>query len=146
MKKILAPLAFALLAAPAAAQNIAIPVYGNWCGPNHGGGPAIDGIDAACMRHDYCTAQRGFYDCGCDLAMMSELRNQPYPNPWMADRARGLYEVIAVKPCDTPGGMSEKLEMAASDWINDVMTGREAPWSFLQRFGDIASEGLNRAY
>ena len=53
------------------------PVYGNWCGPNSPGpgrNPApIDDVDAACMRHDICYANKGYLSCGCDSILVSEL-------------------------------------------------------------------------
>ena len=47
---------------PASGQvmpQLSIPIYGNWCGPGHGGGPAIDAVDAVCRAHDQCYGQRG---------------------------------------------------------------------------------------
>ncbi len=132
-------------AAPAAAQGLAIPVHGNWCGPNHGAGPALDLLDAACLRHDLCTVQAGRFDCGCDLAFMEELRNRAWPNPGLATKARAIYEVIAMAPCNGPGGQGTKLGMAASDWLAGVVNGREAPWAIFDRLGALASEGWARA-
>jgi len=149
MRILLIALAFLTTAAtsiPAAAQGIALPVHGNWCGPNHGGGPALDLLDAACLRHDLCTIQAGRFDCGCDLAFMYELRHQPWPNAWLATKARGVFEAIAMTPCTGPGGQASKMSLAASDWMRDVTNGREAPWAFLDRLGVLATEGFSRAY
>lgn len=65
----------ALLAAtgPAAAFKC-MPLYGNWCGiayPTHGWPPPVDAFDAACMRHDLCTAAGP--DTPCDRAFVTEL-------------------------------------------------------------------------
>lgn len=149
MRHLLSSLVFALaaaLSAPAGAQGLALPVHGNWCGPNHGAGPALDLLDAACLRHDICTVQAGRFDCGCDLAFMQELRGQPWPNPLLATKARAVYEAIAMTPCNGPGGQSAKVNMAASDWARDVAAGREAPWAILDRLGALAAEGFARAY
>jgi len=149
MRSLLTSFVFAVSAAfatSAAAQSLAVPVHGNWCGPNHGAGPALDLLDAACLRHDLCTVQVGRFDCGCDLAFMYELRHQAWPNPWLADKARGVYEAIAMAPCDGPSGQASKMSLAAGDWMRDVSNGREAPWAFLDRLGRLASEGVRRAY
>ena len=44
-------------------QQVSIPIYGNWCGPGHGGGPAIDAVDAVCRAHDQCYGSRGYFNC-----------------------------------------------------------------------------------
>ncbi len=52
-----------------------LPIYGNWCGPGHPASlalPPVDGFDAACMRHDYCTAGH-FPETACDRAFVGEL-------------------------------------------------------------------------
>lgn len=53
-----------------------LPVYGNWCGPGHGGDPntpAIDPVDAVCKAHDLCYDERGYFDCSCDREMLERL-------------------------------------------------------------------------
>ncbi len=52
-----------------------IPVYGNWCGPGHGGesGPPIDPVDQVCCRHDKCYDQRGYFDCLCDQDLLNAM-------------------------------------------------------------------------
>jgi hypothetical protein len=55
-----------------------MPIYGNWCGPDYPPAgttpPPVDAFDAACMRHDLCTAGPG-PDKACDMALVGELRN-----------------------------------------------------------------------
>ncbi len=54
-------------------------IYGNWCGPDH---PkvmdpppeALDRLDAACMRHDYCYVEKGYLNCDCDKALVKEIK------------------------------------------------------------------------
>ncbi len=135
----------ALIPAPAAAQ-VGIPVYGNWCGPGHGAGPALDPIDAACMRHDICVANNGQFNCNCDLVLMAELRGLAYPNPVMQARGRGIYEAIAMTPCAPPGGQMTKMDWAMRDWMNGMMSGREHPTAIVERFLGLLSEGLSRGY
>lgn len=62
------------LVAPPAAAFKCMPIYGNWCGiayPRHGFPPPVDAFDAACMRHDLCTASGP--DTPCDVAFVAEL-------------------------------------------------------------------------
>jgi len=63
--------------APAAVRPIdvaaGLAVYGNWCGPGHGGGTPIDAVDAVCMRHDQCYDAKGYFDCSCDRALIYEM-------------------------------------------------------------------------
>lgn len=134
------------LAQPAAAQ-ISVPVHGNWCGPGHFGGPALDALDAACLRHDLCIAAHGApFDCGCDLAFMDELRRGPWPNEWLYLRARGVYEAIALIPCSDPQGQATKLDWAARDWLGNVLSGRELPTASLGRFLRMFADGVAGAY
>ncbi len=69
--------AFLLLMAGNAAAFKCMPIYGNWCGidhPSRGWPPPVDAFDAACMRHDLCTAHPGS-DTPCDIAFVGELRS-----------------------------------------------------------------------
>lgn len=53
-----------------------VPVYGNWCGPGHGGDPntpAIDAVDAVCKVHDLCYSERGYLDCSCDRELLERM-------------------------------------------------------------------------
>jgi len=63
-----------------------MPVYGNWCGPDYPPEgthpPPIDVFDAACMRHDYCTASATVEEV-CDVKFGAELR-------YLAGRYGGL--------------------------------------------------------
>lgn len=47
-----------------------IPIYGNWCGPGHGGGRTVDNLDACCKVHDKCYGTRGYFSCKCDRALV----------------------------------------------------------------------------
>jgi hypothetical protein len=71
------PFAAALaLAASDANAFKCMPIYGNWCGPGHPPAgtapPPVDAFDAACMRHDLCTAGPA-PDKSCDMVLVSEL-------------------------------------------------------------------------
>ena len=73
----LAALLLPALLLPAGSANAfkCLPIYGNWCGPGHPASlalPPVDGFDAACMRHDYCTAGP-FPETACDRVFVGEL-------------------------------------------------------------------------
>ncbi|MEZ5714695.1 MAG: hypothetical protein R3D85_05730 [Paracoccaceae bacterium] len=135
---------------PARANGPAFPLHGNWCGIGHSGGPfaaaPIDPLDAACMRHDICAAQRGDLDCGCDIAFMRELRAQPWPNPAIADKARAIHDSIAMMPCSNPMGMAWKAACVSSDLMKDTVTGREMPTDILRRWAKVGRSGLSHSY
>ncbi|MGV6849100.1 MAG: hypothetical protein ACWA5A_12065 [Marinibacterium sp.] len=137
-------------ALPAYAQGPAFPVYGNYCGINHDAGsfslPPVDPIDAACMRHDICTIQLGRFDCGCDIALMNELRYTPWPNPVVQDAARSIYEAIAIVPCADPMGMAYKAACLAQDLSTDFITGRDNPMEILRRLSQVGATGMSNAY
>lgn len=127
-------------------MGVSIPVHGNWCGPNYGSGPIVDALDAACYRHDFCVFQQGRYDCGCDLALMQELQNTPWPNANIAKTAHAIYDMIAMTPCDDPVGMRAKLSNAAADWAFGVMSGQEKPWDIMDRLSRLIADGMSNAY
>lgn len=146
MRLQIATAAFLACAAPAAAE-LSVPIHGNWCGPGHGAGPALDLLDAACMRHDLCiVATGGPFNCACDLTFMDELRRGAWPNPELEDRARGVYEAITLIPCSDPDGQAMKMRWAASDWLGSVVAGRELPTAVLGRLLRTLSEGSARAH
>lgn len=58
---------------PPVSPEAGIPVYGNWCGPGHGGGTPVDDLDRACMHHDDCYAKYGYFDCQCDRELVSRI-------------------------------------------------------------------------
>jgi hypothetical protein len=84
-------------------------VYGNWCGPNHpldelmdvAPGPT-DPLDAACMIHDYCYAEKGYLDCECDENLIDNLKRQLAFNDFSTEQilvARGIRNYFAASPC-----------------------------------------------
>lgn len=141
---------FVIIAAlwPLSTTAQSIPVYGNWCGPNYPANPVtagapVDALDAACMRHDICTANRGRFDCGCDLALMSELRNTRWQNPRIQSDARGIYDAIAVVPCNDPFGTAQKQSLFIQDGLTDVYNGNAAPLDIVDRWRRMISRSLN---
>lgn len=47
-----------------------MPVWGNWCGPGHGGGIPNGVLDSLCMTHDLCYGQLGYFSCTCDKGLL----------------------------------------------------------------------------
>lgn len=56
-------------------RKFSFPIWGNWCGPGHGGesGGPVDELDTACMHHDLCYEQQGYFSCDCDQALIDEI-------------------------------------------------------------------------
>lgn len=138
----------ALLWPMMATAQMSLPVYGNWCGPDHPvnpsrAGPPVNALDAACMRHDYCTAVQGRFNCGCDLTMMYELRNTPWDNPFLQSDARGIYDAIAVIPCTDPLGTAQKQSLFMQDALADVLNGNAAPMDIMERWRQMLIRGVN---
>jgi len=147
--RILVAVLISLLALPALSddqnrwtyRDLAVPIHGNWCGPGYGGGPALDPVDAVCRRHDRCIRRAGYLDCDCDLALLNDLRHRSWPSEYLYDKARGVYEAIALFPCRDLEGQAEKLEMFANDRIGALLSGREPPFATIGRFLRMLSEG-----
>lgn len=55
-----------------------LPIWGNWCGPGHGGGIAVDVLDSICRTHDRCYGSRGYFACSCDRAIVRDIRANAY--------------------------------------------------------------------
>jgi len=96
-----------LFAAGNAAAFKCMPIYGNWCGidyPSRGWPPPIDAFDAACMRHDLCTAQPGS-DTPCDIAFVGELRGVAAQLGYLPRPLQWAEYVIRLKSGGSWGGM-----------------------------------------
>ncbi|MGB5833843.1 MAG: hypothetical protein WBG92_17900 [Thiohalocapsa sp.] len=99
-----------LLLALAAGQATAfkcMPIYGNWCGiayPNAGWPPPVDAFDAACMRHDICTAGPNS-DRPCDIAFVAELRSIAAQVGYLPRPLQWAEYVIRLKAGGPWGGM-----------------------------------------
>jgi len=136
-----------MLAASAAQAGTAYPVHGNWCGPKHAGGPVRDPLDAACRRHDLCTYSTRNYDCGCDLLFMDELRRRSWPSQALYEKARAVYEAIALVPCvGTAEQKATKRAWLRNDTAGAVARGREAPGAAFARVLRLLGTGLANAY
>jgi hypothetical protein len=81
-----------------------VPVYGNWCGPGHGGesGPPIDPVDQVCCRHDKCYDQRGYLDCSCNQDLLDAMPGailNPMTPPDGKIAGEAIIAVFAGMPC-----------------------------------------------
>ena len=136
----------AFAAPPVAAKNpLDLAVHGNWCGPGARSGPVTDDLDAACRAHDLCARREGWFDCGCDLAFMDRLRRQSWPTDALYQKARAVYEAIALVPCRGVEGQITKLSWADHDWRGAVASGREAPGDRTLRLLRLLAEGMSTA-
>ncbi|KGP71050.1 hypothetical protein [Pontibacillus yanchengensis] len=54
-------------------MGLSLPVWGNWCGPGHGGGTPKDDLDRACMYHDKDYAKYGYFDCDSDFRLIARI-------------------------------------------------------------------------
>ncbi|MCK4713378.1 MAG: hypothetical protein KAT26_10915 [Marinosulfonomonas sp.] len=117
-------------------------IYGNWCGPSHPvdmsrAAPPVDRLDAACMRHDYCVAARGDYDCGCDISLLQELRGTRWGNPVIQGNARAIYDAVALVPCSNPDGTTYKQTLFVVDLLYDFASGKGMPMDVVDRWRDL---------
>lgn len=129
---------------PSAAKNpLNLAVHGNWCGPGARSGPVTDDLDAACHAHDLCARREGWFDCGCDLAFMDRLRRQSWPSEAFYQKARAVYEAIALVPCRGVEGQITKLDWANHDWHGAVASEREAPVDRTLRFFRLLADGFS---
>ncbi len=131
-------------ALPASAKNpLDLAVHGNWCGPGARSGPVTDTLDMACRAHDLCARDQGWFDCGCDLAFMDTLRRQSWPSEALYQKARAVYEAIALVPCRGVEGQITKLSWVNHDWRGAVASGRETPQDRARRFLRLLAAGLS---
>lgn len=67
-------------------DRISLPLWGNWCGPGHSGPRAPqDLLDTACMHHDKCYGNKGYFNCACDQALIDEI-NRNYSHMKTAEK------------------------------------------------------------
>ncbi|WP_431802485.1 hypothetical protein [Halobacillus andaensis] len=78
------------------------PVYGNWCGPKHGGGDPIDSLDRICMMHDKEYDRYGYFDCESDARLI--------------ERINGNYDYM--------GDNEKKWASAIKSWMTGQMAAR----------------------
>ena len=86
---------------PTTAEADGFPVHGNWCGPGHGKGEAVDALDRSCMRHDKCYQRRGYGDCECDAQLIDDIDELPGGGPPQAAAIRSWFGTT--QPCRVGG-------------------------------------------
>lgn len=99
------------------------PIYGNWCGPAHPKYSAdqsppepIDGLDAACKRHDQCYAKEGYRNCRCDTDFLQALEKGGFRTPI----ARTFYDYFALSPCTGSGGLKKPFKFVGRA-VDDIV-------------------------
>ncbi|MGO2079495.1 hypothetical protein ACTXM3_00730 [Glutamicibacter arilaitensis] len=70
-----------------------MPLWGNWCGPGHGGGRAVDTLDSLCRTHDRCYGSRGYFACSCDRNLVSGIKRNAYK---MGGKERAMASAVSV--------------------------------------------------
>lgn len=77
-----------------------MPVWGNWCGPGHGGGVPKDKLDSLCMTHDLCYKVKGYFDCGCDKALVAGITaTLPFMKSAEKRAALAVAAYFSIAPC-----------------------------------------------
>jgi hypothetical protein len=85
-----------------------LPIHGNYCGPGYGDPsgmtPPIDAVDAVCRVHDLCYGARGYFNCGCDRALISAMPTAIGRSPTPAAKAAGaaIMAYFSGWPCQCP--------------------------------------------
>ena len=100
-----------------------LPIYGNWCGPGHPSAaalPPVDVFDAACMRHDYCTAGP-FPETACDRAFVGELHQLAARTGYLPRPLQWAEYVIRLKSGGGWGGMPMPLPGDAMGMMSSVL-------------------------
>ena len=95
------------------------------------------------MEHDLCARREGWMDCDCDLAFMDTLRRQSWPSEALYQKARAVYEAIALVPCRGIEGQMTKLKWVNNDWRGALASGRDAPGDRARRFFKLLATGLS---
>lgn len=82
-------------------EGLTFSLYGNWCGPGHGGGEAIDGLDECCRKHDRCYEENGKYSCECDKALIRDIAGKFGEMDWKAKMyAVAIVVYFLIAPCN----------------------------------------------
>ena len=78
-----------------------IPIYGSYCGPLHSGpGAPFDMLDEACMEHDNCYTDRGYFACSCDQELLNRIAGiWPFLDAFQQQFATIIFNYFAHAPC-----------------------------------------------
>jgi hypothetical protein len=114
-------------------------VHGNYCGPMHGGGKKtaspVDELDEACMRHDMCYGETGYFSCECDEDLVKEIKNMDDPST-MANAIKGIFshtpclkKVSIPLPCGVKCGMCRSWGVPHPCCKPKMCKVKRIPWS-----------------
>jgi len=133
-----------LSANPQITLQSGLPVYGNWCGPGHGGGPAIDAVDAVCRTHDACYNNNGYKHCGCDRALILRMPGAISHTSSSAGKAAGAAAAafFVATPCvcyiNTPYPCGVKM---CTKWGVPYPCGVKTCWQKIPVTGGVGGVG-----
>jgi hypothetical protein len=120
-----------------------LPIYGNWCGPGHGGGFPIDDLDRACMKHDYCYGREGYFDCTCDVQLIQNIKQalaSGQVKPWGRSMGPAIAAWFSAQPCvnhvrgvPIPGGTggTATLINTTRGSVQSVVRGGKKVWKII---------------
>jgi hypothetical protein len=81
-----------------APRQLSLPVYGNYCGLDHGdptgNTPPIDAVDAVCREHDLCYARLGDFDSRCDQDFIECMPRAIASTPSPAGKNAGFLSLL----------------------------------------------------
>jgi len=102
-----------------ATPEAGLPVYGNWCGPGHGGGTPVDDLDKACMKHDKCYDRNGYFDCDCDRQLKVDVaramaRGRLKPAGYLAGPA--VIGWFNMQPCISHSAINKVKKTTSGVW------------------------------
>jgi hypothetical protein len=79
-------------------QHLSFPVYGNYCGFDHGdptgNTPPIDAVDAVCREHDLCYRLLGDFDRQCDRHFIESMPSAIASTPSPIGKKAGLLALL----------------------------------------------------
>jgi hypothetical protein len=79
-------------------QQLSFPVYGNYCGFDHGdptgNTPPIDAVDAVCREHDLCYRLLGDFDRQCDRHFIESMPSAIASTPSPIGKKAGLLALL----------------------------------------------------
>ena len=92
-----------------------MPKYGNWCGANHpkdihNADSPINLLDQACMLHDMCYQEKGYFNCECDSQLNQQMKLAITENRYSAEEkiyGRSFHIHFDGSPCQ--GDHSQKV-------------------------------------
>jgi hypothetical protein len=95
------------------AEQLSLPVYGNYCGFGHGdptgNTPPIDMVDAVCREHDLCYSLLGDFDKQCDRHFIESMPSAIASTPSPIGKKAGLLALLYFSLAEQNLGLGETL-------------------------------------